>query len=433
MKRPLTDELTDFGVASVLVLTVVGYPLIAPISLWLDISNRAVSIPFRGLVLSIALAVIVLIPYTSQRAKGNYFWVVWWIFWVWYLFRIVFDAWSAPETLHLPLEEYLLSAVGIALLPAVALGSGISPGRLGDLLRWFFLAALVAAGLNFAQIFLDGSFDRFSVLFFGRKYTETLNPIWFGHLGVTLVILATCTLLSPGGGRMKRLLQWFAVVFGGLVLVISASKGPLLSLFVVFPAIVLLVLRRIGDKAVLVATGAGGAIVLAVVFFSDLLIQNSLFHRLQQAFSGQAAGSIDKRLELYRAGIDIVLDNPILGAGIGSLGEMAGYPHNLLLESFMVNGIVGGLLFSLILLFGLYHCVKTVIFGTVGTAWISMLYLQYLVGARVSGALYNSYIMWGLTAFLMGQKVWLSGKGDRFPVSKNGAGSSNPAEGEAVQ
>ncbi len=433
MKRPTTDELADFGVAVVLVLTVVGYPLIAPVSLWFDISNRTVSVPFRGLVLSIALAVMVLTPYTSRRVKVNYFWAVWWIFWVWYLFRIVFDAWAAPETLHLPLEEYLLSAAGIALLPAVALASGISPGSLGDLLRWFFLAAFAAAGLNFAQILLDGSFDGLSALFLGRKYTETLNPIWFGHLGVTLVILATCALLSAGGGRVERLLQWFAVVFGGLVLVVSASKGPLLSLFVVFPAIVLLVLRRIGGKAVLVAAGAGGAVVLAIVFFGEILVQNSLFYRLQQAFSGQSTGSIGRRLELYRAGIDIVLDNPILGAGIGPLGEMARYPHNLLLESFMVNGIVGGLLFSLILLFGLYHCARTVISGTFRTAWIPLLYLQYLVGAMVSGSLYDSSIMWGLTAFLMGQEVWLSAKGNRLPVSERVAGSSNPAEGEALQ
>lgn len=391
----------DIGAAAVLILVVVGYPFMAPFSLWFDISNRAVSVPFRGVVAVLSLALILWRTVITRNWTINYFWSLWWLFWGLYVLRIFFDARFYPEVLRLSPGEYLLYAVGVTLVPATALSFGISPRRLRPLLRWFFYAALAAAVLNIAQVMFDGSQNGLSALFVGRKYTGTMKPIWLGHLGVTLMILGVCALFSPGASVYERLVFATAVVFGGLILMMSASKGPLLSFLVILLFFILRALRGMDRKTVLGMAGGGILMLFLGVLFRDALTQNSLFYRLAQVFSGQSTGSIDKRLEMYIDGAGLFLRNPLLGAGIEPLGF---YPHNILLESFMTNGIVGGAVFSLMIVFSLYHVMKTVLRGGV-ELWIPLLYLQYLVGAMFSGALYNSYMMWGLMAFLMGQKL----------------------------
>ncbi|ASQ89836.1 hypothetical protein CHL67_01895 [Prosthecochloris sp. GSB1] len=401
MRRSRTIDFGDIVGAAVLVLVVVGYPLIAPFSAWFDIPNRTLSVPFRGLVAILSLALILRRAVITRHWTVNYFWFLWWLFWGFYVLRIFFDAWFYPEVLRLPLGEYLLYAVGVTFVPATALSFGISPQHLRPLLRWLFYVAFAAAFLNLSQLVLDSPQKGLSALFAGRKYTDTMNPIWLGHLGVTLMILGVCAFFSLRSTAYERPVFAAAVVFGGLMLIMSASKGPLLSFLVILPLFILLALRGMDRKAVLGVVGTGVLILFIGAYFSDTLMQSTFFHRLDQVFSGQSTGSVDKRLEMYIEGVELFFRNPLLGVGVEPLGF---YPHNILLESFMTNGLPSGLMLFLMLVLSFYHAMKIVFRGG-SEFWMPLLYLQYLVGAMFSGALYNSSMMWGLMAFLMGQKL----------------------------
>ena len=61
---------------------------------------------------------------------------------------------------------------------------------------------------------------------------------------------------------------------------------------------------------------------------------------------------------------------------------------------------IGGLLFLGVVIVGTAAAVRKLVQST-ETAWIAMLFLQYLLGAMVSGSLYSSAQMWVLMAFVV--------------------------------
>jgi hypothetical protein len=111
-----------------------------------------------------------------------------------------------------------------------------------------------------------------------------------------------------------------------------------------------------------------------------------------------------ERSLLLSQAIHLIAANPLAGAGTEPLET---YPHNILLESFLVVGIVSGLCFVFLL-------VKASIDALVilrvdrDRFWISLLFIQYSAGAMVSGSLYFSNIFWVLMAAVVSQtsELW---------------------------
>lgn len=68
------------------------------------------------------------------------------------------------------------------------------------------------------------------------------------------------------------------------------------------------------------------------------------------------------------------------------------YPHNVAIESFMATGIFGGTAFCLILVWSTIAAVR--LSRRPAALWVSLLFLQQLIAALVSGALYLSLGMW---------------------------------------
>jgi O-antigen ligase len=69
------------------------------------------------------------------------------------------------------------------------------------------------------------------------------------------------------------------------------------------------------------------------------------------------------------------------------------YPHNVVLESFMATGIAGGLSFIALLSFALWAAYRLIKWHS-EHAWVGVIFLQYLIGAQFSGAIYAATTMW---------------------------------------
>jgi hypothetical protein len=405
--------LVDYSASAVLILTLVGYPLIAPVSLILEIENRFVSIPFRALVLLLSLIVIIKEVLLRDRFPSGPFWMVWWIFWGLYTSRIVIDGFLNPEVLRIPLAEYLMYAIGMSLLPALALSIRLDESILNRALIWIIVLGALGAIFNVWLITSQQALVTVADFAAGRQKSDTLNPISLSHLGVSVFILSAWVLVcAETHGLMKHTLLIICVLIGVGAAIAGASKGPLLVLAPTLAMIIYMGIKNLHGKNLLHLS------VIIVVFLSGLawLLTNIetvlAFRRMQESLL-----SDDSRMNLYADAWELFLNNPLLGAGTEPLGYKA---HNVILESFMLFGVFSGFLFVTIVVISLIAAVK-IFFGYPRNSWISLLYVQLLVGAMFSGELYLSASMWVLIVLAVSQLAVL--RSDKCARKRNACDS----------
>jgi O-antigen ligase len=106
------------------------------------------------------------------------------------------------------------------------------------------------------------------------------------------------------------------------------------------------------------------------------------------------ASSIDSnyRTTLVLSAIQQFADEPFLGSSLveKNSGE---YPHNLIVESFMATGVVGGIMFVAVLVIGLNSAVRILRFQPTAI-WVALIFIQNVIGAQFSGSLWGSYQFW---------------------------------------
>lgn len=373
----------------VLLLSIVGYPLVAPLSLGLGFPNRIVSVPFRGIVLALSVACIASAMVRGLRYRAQPHWLCLLGFWILYLGRIALDAVLNPAALRLPASEYAMFAIGLCLLPGIAVST--RPQALSD--AGFSLqvtrAGAIAVVANIATILGSGSALTLLTIASTRFETDTLNPISLSQLGVTILLL-TAWVAHRGElrGNRDRLLAMVAASVGVLAIVLGASRGPVLALLVGLVAVAFeggSARNRAFWRALTL-----GIPVVAIGLIAGLASETDsgslyLFTRLREGLF-----SDDVRSQLIADGTLSILSSPWLGAGVEPLGF---YPHNLILESFLVFGIPSGLMFLFAFSAAALRSLRMLALGHPG-GWYALLFLQFSVMAQLSGALYDSAAFW---------------------------------------
>lgn len=388
-------HLLSYTAIAVLLLTLIGYPLVAPVSIILQIDNRLVSVPFRALVLLLSLMVIIKGFVLRDRFPAGPFWIVWWIFWGLYISRIIIDGLLNPEVLRLPLSEYLLYAIGMSLIPALALSIKLDDYILNRALIWLIVLGALASVLSIWMIIGNKELMAISDLTVGRQATDTLNPIGLAHLGVSVVIMCSWVLCrAETHGPLQYALFIISLLIGAGAVLAGASRGPMFVLMITLPMIIYTGIKNLHGKHLFRLSVIIVGFLLALVWLLINIETITALHRVQESLFTD-----DTRMGLFDAGLELFLNNPILGAGTEPLEC---YPHNVILESFMLSGVFSGFLFLTILMMSLVAAIK-IFFVYPKNSWISLLYFQYLLGAMFSGSLYLSASMWALMVLVVSQ------------------------------
>jgi hypothetical protein len=377
-------------------LSAAGYPLVAVVGLAAGYPSRQISIGLRALIVALACWVC-----WRASVQGKWYRGAWLLplagFWTIYIGRLLADTAVFPATLGKAYSEYWLFGIGACFVPMLA--CLVLPSRatlrLAHRVTWVLMFAATSAVLlsNVLNPALQFQFAYDT----GRFALENLDPISFGHLGVSLALLSAHGLVDRSRGIPRVLL-----VMGGLVgllgTALSASRGPMISL--VAGA---LVLAFVGFGAASgIRTLALIAGVSALVVWGGNVIERELgFRAVSRVASREGLlqdEAADYRVVAARDAWRQFADHPLLGSSLDERNS-ANYPHNVLLESFMAGGVFAGTLFALILggvlLRGLQFAR-----ARPATAWIVLLLVQYVVAAQFSGALYTNALMWitiGLT------------------------------------
>lgn len=379
------NHLIDYSIIAVLVLSIVGYPLISPLSIIFEVPNRFISIPFRTFILLLSLAIIIKYYFFRCRFPFTPFWFCWWAFWAIYISRMILDAIFNQDVLRLPLSEYLLYAIGVSLLPSLVVFVKVNHVRFDKVPLLIVLLGVLGAIFNFLVLHHESMIFEIATFLSMRQETETLNPISLSHLGLTIIVLSAWKLVQPKLQIFIKYFLVFAFCVGIITLLAGASRGPLFCLFVEFLLLGFIALKNLSKKniyrIILIALLIITMVIFAIVNYESV----NMFRRAQESIFLD-----DRRTELMYSGWDLFLNNILLGAGTEPLGY---YPHNAILESFLLSGIFSGLLFLGLLVLSLVYSLKIIIKYR-NISWVSLLYFQFIMASMFSGALYDSGAMW---------------------------------------
>lgn len=382
---------TQRTASAVFALSLFGYPLVAAISEYLGVPSRPFTMTFYGVVLALALFTVVSFAVHTGTLSLNAFWLVWWLFWCLYLSRILIDLTFNAEALKRPVEEYLLYTIGICILPPLALSFKEGPWQRSSTVdKVMFLGAL-GLTVNLWIIYTQQELTSLTQFFSMRAETGTLNPITLGQMAVSVLILVVWRAVSGVVLDIwtKSLLAFYTLL-SALGLIASGSRGPLFALSACLVALLFLAQNR-RKLAYLFLFGV-------LVAVTVVPLTNSTDIYLIERISSSAFEDSERMILLFQ-GYDLFLQNPVAGGGIEPLDT---YPHNIILESFMVFGVVSGCLFLFLFTFGLIAAFKLRRFSASST-WLSVLFIQYAVVAMVSGAIYLNWGFWLLTAAVVGE------------------------------
>jgi O-antigen ligase len=156
-------------------------------------------------------------------------------------------------------------------------------------------------------------------------------------------------------GRATRWLYLGLFLSLGFVLAIAGGRGPLV--FAALPALIPIGLSlRLPKRRILLSRALLSALVLLLAAAGSLALYRGMTEQRLATFDRMfrlAEGN--PRTEAYAQAIDIWHDAPLIGGGAGSWPVLTGrgdrtmYPHNLFLEIGAESGLVGVVLFLVLL------------------------------------------------------------------------------------
>lgn len=367
------------------ILLFVGYFWINYISYYLPSYSEQIPGLFRLVQISIALIIILFrYPYLiRQLNKSKYLFI---LFVALYSLRLAYDYRTLSE-----IEnglEHVFQFVFVSIIPALAVFATKKEDLKDiDILIKYLLFLVIFLSIPILGVYSADEEGRMSV-------NENLNSQYLGQFAVTLSILSYYHLLRKRGSKVLNILFF---IFGIVIMGVSGSRSPLVSLIV-----------TILFFTIIETNNLKSLLIIAVIVLLSFLLYNQFNIILQQfgsTFIDRIAQSI---FEGDSSGRDIriiasfnqFLKSPIIGGAhyIQDSMILGKYPHNLILEAFMSIGIIGGTIFVMLFIQAIkngYSLFKYDKRNNENTTWVFLLLIQFITFGFFSGSLYSSYYFWG--------------------------------------
>lgn len=379
--------------ALMLVLGLAGFPLVASFSTVVSTSSTPFSIGLRISILAVSMLIIL---YAFSRKHtffiGGWLGALWFLFWGAYFVRIFYETIFRASILFREPAEYWYWALGACMIPSTIMLTKVRSEAYQRAYKWSFALLICVA---FAVVIFGGTevSTEFGESYdIGRLHLESLNPIYAGHAGLSLLLLSVWSIMF--NKHKMSLNQWIIrlipVLLGIYVMVAAASRGPIVALFCVICFYFLSVNFRKSSRLL------AFAVIICVLgyVFATLLEESGQFQmlsRIENTFSGDDAAVTGRQVAISGAFLQF-LSSPIVGSALEE--KITGfYPHNVVLESFMATGIIGGLPFITLITIGFFSAYRLFKCRS-DNAWVALIFIQYMIAAQFSGAIYNSNVMW---------------------------------------
>jgi O-Antigen ligase len=394
-------------------LTIFGYGLFA--FAVTDQNTQAVTIPYRVLVLVINIALFLrdfkILNSVKKKQAVNVspnltkaISTLVYLFIFTYSCRLIHSVYISNNLLLFPDKfQYILYWFFIFLVPGINF-------LFVDTFRsdkYFYATWIVLALIGFSSLFLDvnSASNQFSSM--GRLALAAVNPIMLGHYGTSLFLLSLYEMLNnkqhrelhPKAGSNTIFL--LTSIVGLVVALMASSRGPLLAMIICTVVMVITSQRKNGLNVKFLSSLIALLLCFALVASFSLKEDNQILDRIYSASDEVDSSDSRSRGYLYETAVKTFLEYPLTGFGI-ELPNGEGYPHNLILESFLSLGICGGIVFIIITTFATISSIKLLLSKNSCWGWIGILFIQYFIAGFSSGSLYGANIFWYLLLAIIG-------------------------------
>lgn len=395
----------DTALAAFMAWALFGHTFLTIMAVLLQRDTRTLTIGSRMAVLGIAAWLILSKVVSGQRREkaftvGSLAFVG---FWIIYLVRMAFQ--YSPNTYIAGSDETMdyavMMSVGVCFIPSLAILLTREWRMQRQVFAFSFtLAAIAATGMVLAYKATLVNFEGRTRSGLYEGEFMTLHSLTLGYHGAYLIILGIFLLVEKIGPIwLQGGVAVPPILLGGLLLVGSASRGPMLALVLV--TLVYLISKmsvgRIKQTVLVLAGGVASVILLAIyIEMTGSVLFRRVFNLAEDIATGQRSAG---RLDLYYSSYLQFLRSPIIGDSF--IPDIGRYPHNLILESMMATGVIG----TLVLLVLLYHSIKSswyILKYQPKAAWVALLYLFALSGAMFSWSIYNNFLLWYSMAATIG-------------------------------
>ena len=220
----------------ILYLSLTGYPIINFFPIIFDWNTSIINIGFRSVVL-LASLIIIIFDKNSFKISHSTLFIV--IFLIAYLFRLVYDL-HYSDILAYNDDGYFYSMLLFAnIFPLFALGSAQKPYvNIKEFLVVSRIAIILIMVLIINQygfnIDLLSSRNRIS-----SEYVGGISPLAFARFGGLLLVLEIFA------NKSKDTYKFLFILLSFVIIILSASRGPLISVFLVPVFMYLLVDRKL--------------------------------------------------------------------------------------------------------------------------------------------------------------------------------------------
>ncbi|MBW8523158.1 O-antigen ligase family protein [Chryseobacterium chendengshani] len=213
-----------------------------------------------------------------------------------------------------------------------------------------------------------------------------LNPISYGEVGAKSIILGGFLFVRSRKLFMK-IIVIAVILLGFATLGRAASRGPLLSLFIV-TFFYFIAARKNPVVAILTFLFSCVFIIVFQQYIIDLLGFLSPTLKLRVEASLYENDSSD-RGELFIGGINQFLDHPLFGNYFVLYPESGKgiNTHNMIIDVFMSLGMIGGLLLIVLMIKGIASSYKIIKMRS-SINWIACLFVFSVISSMVSTSFY---------------------------------------------
>lgn len=393
------------------------YPIGAFFILSLGLPSTPVNVLIKASTAGAALYLIIVSVMNDKKqlALLRPIWFIF-IFWIGYSIRLLYDI--NIEGIRFgrkPLSLIYGYAFGNILLPILATVCWHRHLKIEDVAPLAFKIFTVANILVF--VILVQQNGGFNIdLFLRRAYATpeggdtnelVLNPIAIGYFGSLLSISSLYFLLVVKKTRWWIYLPLF--LFGMLMLVLGASRGPFISsmfsiLFILFYRFRISyskVITLLKSLFVVLITG----IFLAQVIGTTITLEDfSLYNRLSKMAEDRQKDKKETRDYAWSSAWQDYLDSPIIGKQfVGTYDSY--YPHNIILEVPMATGTIGSLLFLGFFLPALFNMFKSYWNRDHEYFFLATIFTPIFISKLFSGCLFLSIDFWMILLLLISFKV----------------------------
>ena len=373
------------------------------VSYFVDLSIPSEIIIFAR-ILALIFCLITIFSFKFQFSKFQLFFVS---FLTLYFLKLLNDVMYTNLDFGKSHLETILFTLGITIIPAIAfLFSNVKR-------QFIFSGKYLYYGFNFLTIIALIANDNDQGRLSGNSI---LNPITVGHVAASALLINLLYLFQwKKVNKNSFLLIAMFSLTSLLGLIFAASRGPILA-FVISILTYLVILKKISFRFL---------IIISTIFFllgPIILHYSSKFgfafsSRMHLDYKNTDSKSTEVRVFLWEKGINIFIENPILGK---STTTDQGYPHNFYIELLMSTGLVGLIIYLVPFIKALKNIPNHIKSENLYMKWLGLLFIQYLIGSLFSGTIYSNDFYWMFFALLLSNPIKGLGQMSLKKISEKG-------------